>query len=62
LADNALYRLGLLYENRLNQPKKALEMYESLIFDHNGSLFVVDARKRYQRLKKRFPEIDESKS
>ncbi len=62
LADNALYRLGLLYEHHLNQPKKAIEMYESLIFNHNGSLFVVDARKRYTSLKKRFPETEDSKS
>ncbi|MBO6517494.1 MAG: tetratricopeptide repeat protein [Bacteroidia bacterium] len=55
LADNALYALGLMYENKLNQPEKAIEMYESIIFDHNGSLFVVDARKRYNELKKKYP-------
>lgn len=51
LADNALYELGKLYEEKLLQPNKAVEMYEKLIFDHSGSLFVVDARKRYTRLK-----------
>lgn len=56
LADNALYALGLLYENRLNKPEKAVEMYEKIIFDHPGSLFVVDARKRYNRLKKTLPK------
>ena len=51
LTDNALYELGKLYEEKLLQPDKAVEMYEKLIFDHSGSLFVVDARKRYTKLK-----------
>lgn len=55
LVDNALYALGLLYENKLKNPQKAIEMYESIVFNHNGSLFVVDARKRYNRLKKVYP-------
>jgi tetratricopeptide (TPR) repeat protein len=52
LADNALYALAQLYDLKLNQPKKALEMYERIIFDYNSSLFVVDARKRYKALKR----------
>jgi len=52
LADNALYALAQLYDLKLNQPEKALEMYERIIFDYNSSLFVVDARKRYKALKK----------
>ncbi len=62
LVDNALFALGLLYENKLNQPVKAIEMYETIIFEHNGSLFVVDARKRYNELRLKHPviEIDET--
>jgi len=51
LADNALYEVGRLYEEKLILPEKAIDMYEKLIFDHSGSLFVVDARKRYTKLK-----------
>lgn len=50
LADNALYRLGLLYENKIQDPEKAKATYEKLIFNYTGSLFVVDARKRYKSL------------
>lgn len=50
LADNALYQLALLYEHKLQNPEKAKETYERLIFNYTGSLFVVDARKRYKIL------------
>ncbi|MCB9262603.1 MAG: tetratricopeptide repeat protein [Flavobacteriales bacterium] len=51
LADNALFALAKLYEHQLNNPEKAIEMYEKIIFNYPGSLFVVDARKRYNKLK-----------
>ena len=51
LADNALYRLGLLYEEKLSDKNSALEAYEKLIFDYPGSVFVVEARKRYRQLR-----------
>lgn len=51
LADNALYRLGMLHQERTGDTAKALEAYEDLIFNHKGSVFVVDARKRYRRLR-----------
>ncbi|MFT4523587.1 MAG: tetratricopeptide (TPR) repeat protein [Bacteroidia bacterium] len=55
LADNAAYRLGVLYETTLNKPKEAIEMYKKLIFEYSGSLFVVDARKRYKYLVDKYP-------
>lgn len=48
LADNALFYLGELFEKYLNNPEKAKEMYESLLFNYPGSLYVVEARKRYR--------------
>jgi tetratricopeptide (TPR) repeat protein len=51
LADNALYELATLYQYTLNQPDKAITMLEKLIFKYSGSLFVVEARKRYKKLK-----------
>ncbi len=59
LADNALFALGLLYENQLNNVKKAVEAYEKIILEYNSSLFVVDARKRYKRL---LPLLDDTDS
>ncbi len=51
LADNAIMELATIYENQLNEKAKALELYEKLIFEYTGSLYVVDARKNINRLK-----------
>jgi len=58
LADNAIYQLANLYQHSLNQPEKALEMYEKLIFNYSGSLFVVEARKRYKLLKAQLEPVE----
>jgi TolA-binding protein len=50
LADNAIMELAAIYEYQLNEKAKALELYEKLIFEYTGSLFVVDARKNITRL------------
>ena len=50
LADNALFKIAELYENQLNDTEKAKEYYGKLLFDYPGSLFVVEARKRYREL------------
>ena len=50
LCDNALFALGDIYENRLDDKDKAYEYYKQLIFDHPGSLYVVEARKRFREL------------
>lgn len=62
LADNALYALGELYQYQLNQPQKAIEAYEQIIFKYNDSLFVVEARKRYNLLKAKYPADSSEKS
>lgn len=51
LADDALYQLGLLYEEKLNDKEKAKTLYEILLTKYPGSLFVVDARKRFRALR-----------
>ena len=50
LADNALFLLGDIYEHNLYDLEKAKEAYKSILFNHKGSLFVVEARKRYRKL------------
>lgn len=51
LADDALFLLGDLNENKLNNPDKAKEYYERILLDYSASLYVVEARKRYNKLK-----------
>ncbi len=51
LADDALFLLGELYEYYLKDPTQAMEYYQTLIKDHPGSLYVVEARKRFRTLR-----------
>jgi tetratricopeptide (TPR) repeat protein len=50
-ADNALYALAQLYETRLDAKDKAQTLYEKIFTDYSGSVFAVDARKRYRLLR-----------
>jgi hypothetical protein len=50
-ADNSLYALAQIYEFRLNDLEKAKEIYEKIFLDYSGSVFAVDARKRYRILR-----------
>ena len=51
LADNATFLLAELYLNKLQQPEKAREFYERIIFNHPDSIYFVDARKKYRILR-----------
>ena len=51
LADDALFQLADIYQNKLNNKDKAKELYESLLTKYPGSLFAVDARKRFRTLR-----------
>nr|WP_239524859.1 hypothetical protein [Leptobacterium flavescens] len=51
LADDALYALGELYSNYLDDPEKAKEFYERIILNHGDSIFAVEARKKYRKLR-----------
>ena len=51
LADNALMIRADLNERHFGNIDTAMQLYERLMFDYPGSLFVVDARKRYRELR-----------
>jgi tetratricopeptide (TPR) repeat protein len=51
LADDALFHRAELYETKLNNKSRAMELYESLLVKYPGSLFAVEARKRYRSLR-----------
>ena len=51
LADDAVYQMAQLQENQLNSNSKAMEYYQELLLNYPGSLFTVEARKRYRSLR-----------
>ncbi len=51
LADNATYRLAELYNEKMEQPDKAREYYEQIIFNFPDSIYFVDARKKFRLLR-----------
>jgi len=51
LADDAYYALAEIYIEHLDQPEKAQELYEQIIFNHADSIFFVEARKKYRALR-----------
>jgi tetratricopeptide (TPR) repeat protein len=50
-ADNALYAMAQTYDGPLHDPKKAQTLYERLFMEFSGSVFAVDARKEFRRLR-----------
>ena len=51
LADDALFGLAELHEVQLSDPDAAQNLYERLLNEYPGSLYVVEARKRFRRLR-----------
>lgn len=51
LADDAIYNLALMYDNQLEDKQKAADYYKKIMFDYQGSIYVVDARMRYRQLR-----------
>jgi tetratricopeptide (TPR) repeat protein len=49
--DEALYFSAEIYNNKLQQPEKAKPLYEKIIFNHQDSIYFVDARKKYRQLR-----------
>jgi tetratricopeptide (TPR) repeat protein len=51
LTDNAWYNLGLLYENKIGDKTKAKAAFEKIIQDFPGSIYAIDARVHYRKLR-----------
>lgn len=49
--DDALYKQAELYERFLGDNEKAKALYQELLTKYPGSIYVVDARKRYRALR-----------
>lgn len=51
LADDALFRLADINENQFKNTDKAKELYQQLLEKYPASLYVVEARKRFRKLR-----------
>jgi len=51
LADDALYRRAILLDEKLGYKKLAQELYEKILLDYPDSIYTVDARKKYRKLR-----------
>jgi len=51
LVDDAIYYLAELYLNQLNNTEKAKAYYQKIIFEYPSSIYLVDARKKYRKLR-----------
>ena len=51
LTDDSIFDLGMLYREHLNDTEKAKEMFEKIIFEFPSSIYLVDARKHYRKLR-----------
>ena len=49
--DEALYFSAEIYNNKLQQPEKAKSLYEKIIFNHQDSIYFVEARKKFRQLR-----------
>ena len=50
-ADNALFLLAGIQETHFNDKVKAMDLYEKLLTDYPSSLFTVEARKHFRKLR-----------
>lgn len=51
LADNALFAMADIYQNNLNQPQKAMELYKQIMLDFKGSIYSLESRSRFRKLR-----------
>jgi len=51
LADDALFDRAELYDKKINDKAKAMELYQDLLTKFPGSLYCVEARKRFRALR-----------
>lgn len=51
LYDDSIFKLGMLYRDHLASPEKAKAMFERIIFDFPSSIYLVDARAAFRKLR-----------
>ncbi|TXD50012.1 tetratricopeptide repeat protein [Polaribacter sp. IC073] len=51
LTDDVYFMMAEIYNNDLKNTEKAQEYYQKIIFEHPSSIYLVDARKKYRKLR-----------
>ncbi len=51
LADLAMFKLGLMYEEKLLKKQQAAECYKKLMLEYPSSIRVTEARRRYRKIR-----------
>jgi tetratricopeptide (TPR) repeat protein len=51
LADDALFHMAELYEEKIGNKVRAMDLYQDVLTKYPGSVFTVEARKRYRALR-----------
>jgi tetratricopeptide (TPR) repeat protein len=51
LYDDSIFKLGMLYRDKLSEPEKAKSMFERIIFEYPSSIYLVDARAAFRKLR-----------
>jgi tetratricopeptide (TPR) repeat protein len=51
LVDDAYFAMGKLYLNHFDDPEKAKQFFEEIIFNHQDSIHYVEAQKAYRKLR-----------
>lgn len=51
LGDDATFYLAELYENKIKDKEKSMQLYQDVFIKYPGSMFAVDARKKYRQLR-----------
>ena len=54
-ADDAVFMLGDIYDNQLNNKAQAKLFYQKIITDYPGSLWINEARKRFRVIRGDMP-------
>jgi len=49
--DDSIYQIAEIYLSKLNNTERASEYYQKIIFEHPSSIYLVDARKKYRKLR-----------
>ena len=51
LADDALFLRAGIQEREFSDPERAMELYQEILLKYPGSLYAVEARKRFRALR-----------